>query len=69
VFVVQVKAARKPYSAPAFEALDPSAAKAKLATVEGSEDGSARKMLSVAKKKLEKRKFVEPSPVLSFSSQ
>jgi len=67
--VQDLKAARKSYSAPAFEVLDPSAAQAKLAAVEASKDGSAREILSVFKKQLEKQKFVEPSPALSLSSR
>jgi hypothetical protein len=62
------KAARKPYRAPVFEVLAPSAAQAKLATVEGLKDSSARKMLSASQKQLEKRQSEEPSPTLIFSS-
>jgi hypothetical protein len=68
VFVVQdLKAARKPYSVPTFEVLDPSSAQLKLAIVEASKDGSAREMLSVIKKQLEKQKSVKPSPAVSSS--
>lgn len=62
------KSARKPYLAPAFEVLDPSAAQAKLATVDSPNDSSAQEMLSVSKEQLEKQKSAKPSFAISFSS-
>jgi hypothetical protein len=67
--VQDVKAARKPYRAPAFEVLVPSAAQAKLATVEASKDGSAQEMLSVSNKQLEKQTSIAQSATLSLSPQ
>ena len=63
------KAALKSYTAPAFEVLDPSAARAKFAAAEASDDVGTRQMFIAVKKQIRKQKSVEPSPALSFSSQ
>lgn len=65
--VEDLKAARKAYRAPAFEVLDPSAAQARLVSVEASNDSSTQEMLSAVKGQLEKQKSAEPSPALSLS--
>ena len=62
------KAARKPYSAPAFEVLDLSSAKAKFAAIEASDDIAARQMFAAVNQQIEKQKSVVPSPALSFLS-
>ena len=52
------KAAKKPYSAPAFQVLDASAAKAELEATGAMNDANARQMLSVLNQKLDGK----PSP-------
>jgi hypothetical protein len=69
-FVVQdFKSAKKPYFEPTFKILDPSAALAKLATVDSPNDIIVQKMLSVSKEQLEKQKSVRPSFTISLSSR
>ena len=64
-----LKAARKAYSTPTFEVLEPAAAKAKLAKAEASQDVSTQEMLSAVKKQLEKPTFVGQSTTLSLSTK
>lgn len=55
------KAAKKPYSAPAFQVLDAGAAKAELEATGAMNDANARQMLSVLNQKLDGK----PSPTHS----
>jgi hypothetical protein len=61
-FVVRdPKAAKKPYSAPAFQVLDAGAAKAELEATGASNDANARQLLSV----LNQTRDGKPSPTPS----
>ena len=53
-----LKAAKKPYSAPSFQLLDAGAAKAELEATGSSNDANARQMLSV----LNRPRDAKPSP-------
>ncbi len=61
--VRNLKAAKKPYSAPSFEVLDASAAKAQLEATGQLQDDNARQMLTV----LSQSRDGKPSPVPSGS--
>jgi len=52
--VQDLKAAKKPYSAPAFQILDAAAAKIELEAASASEDANARQILSVVNRELER---------------
>jgi hypothetical protein len=52
--VQDLKAAKKPYSAPAFQILDAAAAKIELEAASASHDANARQMLSVITQELER---------------
>ena len=53
-----LKAAKKPYSVPAFQVLDVAAAKAELEASGSSDDANTRQMLSV----LNRPRDAKPSP-------
>jgi hypothetical protein len=61
-FVVRdLKAAKKPYHAPAFQVLDAGAAQAELETAGAALDANARQMLSVLKRGLNEKVSATPS--------
>lgn len=49
-----LKAAKKPYSAPAFQILDAGTAKVELEAASAAQDANARQMLSVINQELER---------------
>ena len=53
--VREIKAAKKSYSAPSFQVLDPAAVKVKLEAVGESRDVGARKILSVIDTQLKRK--------------
>ena len=55
------KAAKKPYSAPSFQILDASAAKAELETTGESDDVNVRRMLSTLKQPRDGKPSSAPS--------
>jgi hypothetical protein len=52
--VQELKAAKKPYSAPAFHILDAAAATVELEAASVAQDANARQMLSVINRELER---------------
>jgi hypothetical protein len=63
--VRDLKAAKKPYSAPSFQVLDANAAKAELEASEALNDENARQMLSVLNQPRAGKPSPPPSPLRS----